>query len=325
MTPAPQDGPARDVPRADVSGQNGPVLILGGGGFLGTNMTARLVAAGRRVINVSRSHLHREPGGLARYLAPAPDRLADLVAQSSCVLHMAHGSSPATSLLAMERNLAASMELTFALMRACAEHGVRLVYLSSGGAIYGPDAPVPTPETAPTLPISPYGVEKLTAERYLHVGALHLGLDYRVLRISNPYGPWQLGLHGQGVIGTWMRRILSGQPVEIWGDGSLARDYVYVDDVLRAMERAMEHRGAARIFNIGSGTATRLDALLGHLRPLCDDRLQVIFRDSRPAHVPVSRLDVSLAQHNLGWQAEITLDSGLAATWQWMRAYNGDT
>lgn len=295
-----------------------PVLILGGGGFLGTNLTAALVAEGRRVINVSRSHLYREDGGLVFYHAPSADRLADLVALSGCVFHMAHGSSPATALLAMESNLATSMQLTFALIRACSEHGVPLVYLSSGGAIYGPDVPIPTPETAPTFPISPYGVEKLTAERYLDVGALHLGLDYRVLRISNPYGPWQLGLHGQGVIGTWMRRILNGETIEIWGDGSVARDYVYVDDVVQALLQTMRYCGSERLFNIGAGQGYSLNDLLGYLRPLCGETLCVTYRNARPAHVPVSVLDAGLAARELGWQPQVSFPEGLQRSWEWM-------
>ncbi|MEZ5714394.1 MAG: NAD-dependent epimerase/dehydratase family protein [Paracoccaceae bacterium] len=233
-----------------------PVLIVGGGGFIGTNFTDALLAAGVPVINLSRTWLVRRDDARVRYVLSDdgdPDQVARLVAGAGQVFHMAHGSSLATGLQAMEDNLTASMRLTFALMTACAAAGVPLIYLSSGGAIYGPDVPVPTPETAPTLPISPYGAEKLTAERYLHIGAVQLGLAYRVLRISNPSGPWQLGLHGQGVIGTWMRRILNGEQIEIWGDGRVIRDYVYIDDLTDALMRVRAYDGAERCFNIGSG------------------------------------------------------------------------
>ena len=299
-----------------------PVLIWGGGGFLGTNLTERMAAGGRQVINVSRSHLTRTQMQGVCYLAPDLAELADLVAQSACVIHMAHGSSPAAALPQMEANLAGSMQLTFALMRACAAHAVPLVYLSSGGAIYGPDAPVPTPESAPTYPISPYGVEKLVAERYLAIGAQQLGLAYRVLRISNPYGPWQTGLKPQGVIGIWMRNVLEGVPLELRGDGSPQYDYVYVDDVIEAMVRVMAYDGPVDTFNIGSGQGRSLKEILVQLRLLCGDGLRVNTHDAAPARVPVNVLDTSLAAQELGWRAMVDFEDGLRRSWDWMRQHH---
>lgn len=301
-----------------------PVLVLGGGGFLGTNLTQRLVAEGRKVINVSRSHVQRIEGGAVRYLAPDPAQLADLVAQSACVVHMAHGSSPATALLEMEQSLASSMQLTFSLMRACAASAVPLVYLSSGGAIYGPDVPVPTPESAPTYPISPYGAEKLVAERYLAIGGQQLGLNYRVLRISNPYGPWQLGHKSQGVIGIWMRKALSGETLQLRGDGSPLYDYVYVDDVIDAMVRVMAYDGPERTFNIGSGQGQSLNDILAHLRALYGDGLRVSTHEAAPARVPVNVLDTRLAAQKLDWQAQVTFSEGMKRSWDWMCLHHKD-
>lgn len=306
---------------AEISMPDGPVLIIGGGGFLGTNLTEHLVGAGQSVINLSRSWLTRLDDPRVTYVAHDPgdaDQLRTLVAQAGCVYHMAHGSSPSTSLQSMEDDLMTSMQLTFALMSACSEAGVLLIYLSSGGAIYGPGVPLPTPESAPTFPISPYGVSKLAAERYLHIGALHRGLEYRVLRISNPYGPWQLGRHGQGVIGTWMGQALRGETIEIWGDGSVIRDYVFVTDVIDVMIRVATYDGDVRVFNIGSGQGQSLNDILGHLKQLCGPALTVSYRPAAPSDVPVSVLETSLARTELGWHSHASLADGLAQTWRWM-------
>lgn len=310
------------IPRRDQDPK--PVLIVGGGGFIGTNFTDTLLAAGVPVINLSRTWLVRRDDARVRYVAPDdadPGQVARLVAGAGQVFHMAHGSSPATGLQAMEDNLTASMRLTFALMTACAEAGVPLIYLSSGGAIYGPEVSVPTPETAPTLPISPYGAEKLTAERYLHIGAFQLGLAYRVLRISNPYGPWQLGLHGQGVIGTWMRRILEGRKIEIWGDGRVIRDYVYIDDLSDALMRILSYDGDEHCFNIGSGEGYSLNDILAQMTRICGSKTRAVFRDAAPSHVPVSLLDAGLAARELGWRAKTGLSTGMERSWDWMRGF----
>ncbi|ARS28389.1 NAD-dependent epimerase/dehydratase family protein [Sphingomonas sp. KC8] len=299
------------------------VLIIGGGGFLGTNLTTRLRESGISVINLSRSWLFKSDDPGVRYVFADTfnrEQIEDLVSQSSCVFHMAHGSAPSTSLENMEEDLSASMRLTFALITACAQYGSRLIYLSSGGTIYGPDVMVPTIESAPTHPISPYGAAKLTAEHYLHIGELHHGLDYRVLRISNPYGPWQFGLHRQGVIGTWMRKILRNETIEIWGDGSVVRDYVYVIDVIDAMLATIQHRGNVKRFNIGSGQGHSLKELIAYLRTTIGREFQVNYRPSTPVHVPRSILNPSLARDELGWAPRVELPMGLDLSWQWMQS-----
>lgn len=304
-----------------------PVLIIGGGGFLGTNLANRLSETGHRVVSLSRSWLSPRPMQGVTHMPPAENQsqqINDLISSSSCVFHMAHGSSPSTSLGAMEDDLISSMRLNFQVIRACAASGVPLIYLSSGGAVYGKEAPIPTPENAPTLPISPYGAAKLTAEHYLHIAALHLGLDYRVLRISNPYGPWQLGTHRQGVIGTWMKQILRGGDIEIWGDGSVVRDYIFVEDVIDAMVGAMNYNGRAQIFNIGAGQGVSLNQLFSQLNAVCDRPVSCTHRDAAPADVPISVLDCALARKEFGWAPQTPLTEGLARTWQWMKAFQSD-
>ncbi len=132
------------------------------------------------------------------------------------------------------------------------------------------DAPqqIPTPETAPTDPITAYGISKLTIEKYL---ALHEHLyrsDYRVLRVTNPYGPFQTALKNQGVIAALISRAMSGESMEVWGDGSVVRDFIYIDDVIDALEAAMQDQSSHRVFNIGSGQGHSLREVIGMVERL---------------------------------------------------------
>ena len=127
---------------------------------------------------------------------------------------------------------------SLALFDICRNSGVkRIVFVSSGGTIYGPSAQIPISETAPTDPITAYGVGKLAIEKYLALYEHLFGLDYRILRVANPFGPFQIPLKNQGVIAALISRALKNEPIEIWGDGSVVRDYIYVDDVVAALEK----------------------------------------------------------------------------------------
>lgn len=297
-----------------------PVLIIGGGGFLGTNLTNRLCAQGASVINLSRSWLVQSTDAPVRYERPDPTdsgQIARLIKESALVYHMAHGFSPSTAMAQMDADLLSSMALTFQVMQACEEAEVAMIYLSSGGTVYGGTRQVPTPETAETHPISPYGLSKLTAERYLQLRRRLKGLDYRILRISNPYGPWQFGHNNQGVIGTWIHRIRTGAPIEIWGDGEVVRDYIYVDDVSGALIAAAQYDGDQRIFNIGSGEGLSLNSLVDALRDHFGTALQCNYKTAAPADVPVSILDIGLARQELDWQPKTGLQEGLRQTLAW--------
>ena len=295
-----------------------PVLILGGGGFLGINLTDRLLGKGASVTSYSRSFLTtRSHPGITYEEAGEGDlpRLERLIGESALVYHMAHGFTAATPRATITDRLPALMELNNTVMRACRTHGVPLIYLSSGGTVYGRAETVPTPETAPTAPINFYGITKLAAERYF---TTEPGLDCRVLRISNPYGPWQFGLGGQGVIGTWMQRLQHGETLTIRGDGEAARDYVYIDDVVDALLAVAGREGSDRLFNVGSGRRLSLNELLQAFRELFGTDLPCHYIPAVPSDVPVSVLDIARAEHALGWRPTVGLDDGLRRTLAWL-------
>jgi UDP-glucose 4-epimerase len=195
----------------------------------------------------------------------------------------------------------------------------KVVFSSSGGTVYGVPTRLPVDESHPTLPITSYGVHKLTIEKYLHLNhALH-GLDYCVLRIANAYGERQRTETAQGAVSVFLERILRGQPLEVWGDGSVVRDYVYVADIVRAFIATLGDPGEARIFHIGAGAGVSLAQLIEAIGAVVGRPPAVEYTPGRRFDVPASVLDCSLARRVLGWQASTPLAEGLRRTYDWMR------
>ncbi len=203
------------------------------------------------------------------------------------------------------------LELVDQLGEACRP----LTFLSSGGTVYGRTDIFPTPEDAPTAPLSVYGITRLTAERFvLRYGAIH-GVPVRILRIANAYGPGQTGARGQGIIGTTLEHCLSGEPVVVFGDGSVSRDFVHVEEIGHATASLVNVSGGPQVVNIGSGTdvsLTEVQKLTQEItgRPLAIDR-----RPGRDFDVPRVQLDIRVLQNLIDYRPRPFRD-GIAATWR---------
>lgn len=300
------------------------VAVIGAGGFLGTNLARFLRSRVKDVRCFGRTRAFPDAiQGLSWVTGELADvRLAATVAGCDVVVHLASTSTPATA----DRDIVADAEAnvmgTLRLMEHCVAGGVgRLVFLSSGGTIYGIPSRIPTPESAPTDPITAYGVAKLAIEKYLEIFRRRHGLDYRILRVANIYGPYQTADKGQGVVAAFLARALAESPLDIWGDGQVIRDYVFVADVAEAVWAAMFHTGSHRTFNIGGGTGTSVLQIAAIIERLVGCPLTRNFHPARPVDVPISVLDHSLATRELGWNPDVALDQGLAQALAWMRQY----
>lgn len=200
----------------------------------------------------------------------------------------------------------------------------RVVYVSSGGVVYGEPEEIPTPETAPKLPLSPYGVSKLAGEQYLHYYRRVHGLEYVALRYGNVYGPRQ-DPHGEaGVVAIFSKRLLAGQELHIFGDGEQTRDYVYVKDVVQANLRAAsmelpEGDGGLdeRAFNVATGTGTSVNRLADLVEAVSGLRTARTFRSPRRGELRHSTLDVSRFSRR-GWAPRHSLRDGLRETFEWI-------
>lgn len=299
-------------------------LVLGGGGFLGLNLCNALAAAGAEVKALGRSAVL--PDALDPQVEWVSGNLSDRVALSAAVegqdivFHLIGGSVPESSNRDPAAELAAGPLATVYLLDICRAAKVRkLVFASSGGTVYGIPSSVPIPESAPTDPISAYGIGKLVVEKHLHL-YLHLhGFDYQVLRIANPYGRFQLGHKKQGLIGTLLYRALHGLPVEIWGRGDVTRDFIHVDDVTAAFLLAIDYEGRHRVMNVGSEVGLSvLQIVDGIEAALGRGPLKRVHQPGRAADVPINVLDTALLRAETGWRPRVSWPDGLKDTIAWM-------
>jgi UDP-glucose 4-epimerase len=197
-----------------------------------------------------------------------------------------------------------------------AGEGTAVVFASTGGAIYG-ECERPAREDDPRRPLSPYGVAKLAGEEYLAGWNRLHGTRHGALRFGNVYGPRQeAGLEG-GVVAIFLNAMAAGENTTIYGDGRQTRDFVHVDDVVRAVLLAP---GTAGVFNVGSGVETSVLELHERCRAVSGDRREPTFAAAREGDVQRSVLDVSLAARELAWRPEVSLAKGLLGTWEWMQS-----
>jgi UDP-glucose 4-epimerase len=299
-------------------------IVLGGGGFLGINLCRRLVASGFRVRAFGRRCLFPESlGGAEWYQGDFSDgaALANALESFDTVFHLVHTTTPQSANLDIASDLESNVAATLTMLEHCRKLGMkRVVFVSSGGIVYGAPAVVPTPETAPTDPISAYGISKLAIEKYLELYRHLHGLDYRILRVSNPFGPFQVPHKNQGIVASLISRGLKGERVEIWGDGSVVRDFLYVDDVVDALLAAAEDRSAERIFNIGGGRGRSVREVIAAIENLLNLRLEIDWRRGRPVDIPVSTLAIERARDCLGWAPRTSFEEGLAKTIAWWQS-----
>ena len=235
------------------------------------------------------------------------------------VFHLVGTTLPADSNSRPSFDLQSNVIGTVGLLEACVRHRVtRLVFASSGGTVYGEPGKIPIPEDHPTDPLCSYGISKLTIEKYLQLFHRLYGLDYTVLRIANPYGRYQKSSSGQGIITALLAKIREGQTITIWGDGSVVRDYIYIDDVCSAFVKALTHTSAHRIFNIGTGIGTSIADLLVKIARVTGMEPKTEYSAGRSVDVSTNVLDPARANQYLGWCAQTDCDTGLRKTWDWI-------
>lgn len=285
---------------------NDRAAVIGAAGFLGSALSARLRGAGATEVA---SYTRRQP-----FLTSA-GRLDDGVLRARTVFWLASSVRPATAgdrpdLVASDRAALESL-----IDRLGASHReARLVTVSSGGTVYDTSRPAPYNESSAVKPVHAYGVAMLDIERL--VGAVPGSV---VLRVSNAYGPGQAARHGQGVIAHWLNAVKAGQAIHLVGDDQVARDYVFIDDVVDALVAVADSVDPPAVVNVGSGRPTTLAQLALLVSELVRPHVLDVHRD--PARVfdsPSTWLDVSLAAQRLGWTAQTPLRNGLELTWKSM-------
>nr|AHE14618.1 UDP-glucose 4-epimerase [uncultured bacterium] len=311
------------------------VLVTGAAGFIGSHLIDALLEAGHTVIgidnlatgrlaNLSAAHQHNRtrPGAfrLAIVDITTPE-LTEVVlrAQPEAICHLAAQINVRTSVADPLADARINILGTVNLLHAAHRAGVRrLVYAASGGSLYGPTAAVPTPESTPADPASPYGASKAAAELYLGAFAHLYGLETTSLALANVYGPRQDASGEAGVITVFAAALLAGRPTVIYGDGSATRDYVYVTDVAAAFIAAVDAPVTGRV-NIGTGVQTSVRALHRLIATAVGRPDTPQFAPVRAGELAVSALDAGLARTRLGWTPAVGLAEGIEATVAWLR------
>ncbi|CAN5774243.1 SDR family oxidoreductase [soil metagenome] len=308
------------------------VLVTGGAGFIGSHVADRYLAEGCEVTvldDLSTGRRERVPAEAAFVELGLEDpRLDEVLAEGrfDTVSHHAAQIDVRVSVDDPLRDARTNVTGLLHLLEGTRRHGSsRIVYVSSGGVVYGEPEEIPTPERHPKLPLSPYGVGKLAGEHYLAYYAAVHGVEYAALRYSNVYGPRQ-DPHGEaGVVAIFGLRILSGEPITIFGDGEQERDYVYVGDVAEANWLAATaplppaRHIDARAWNIGTGRGTSVNELADLLMRVAGREVDRRRAGERPGELRRSVLECSRAVTELGWRARTALDEGLARTMEFLR------
>lgn len=307
------------------------VLLTGGAGFIGSRVAAALLAAGHRVVvvdDLSAGDRSRVPEGASFHrIDVASDELSALVAaeRPDVIDHHAAQISVVASTRDPKADARTNVLGTLNVLDCARRHGVRkVIYISSGGAVYG-DADVERiPETWPPAPLSPYAIHKLTGEHYLRYFRAQHGLAFTTLRYANVYGPGQDPFGEAGVVAIFCTKLLRGEtpvlnayPEEPAG---MARDYVYVEDVAAANLAALD-RGDDGAFNIGTGVAVRTRELLETIARLLGRECRFTAAGPRPGDLRRSCLDNRRALEVLGWRPAHDLEAGLAKTVAWFQRH----
>ena len=301
-------------------------LVLGGCGFIGSHVVERLLRDGHSVRVFDKSHIDESN------IAPFRDRIS-LVAGDftnvvdvyaaledvEIVFHYVGTTLPQTSMENLAYDIETNVLAGVRLLEACLKNDVkRIIFSSSGGTVYGVPQKTPIPEDHPTDPICSYGVTKLAIEKYIALfNRLH-GLDCRVIRYANPYGPRQRIHASQGAVAVFLGNVLENQPITIWGDGTVKRDYVYVRDAADATVRLATEEHPAGIYNVGSERAASLNKLVDTIKKVTGRNVEVNYTKARRIDVPVNVLDIGKISAALGWRPETDLEEGIRKTWEWL-------
>src|SRR5918998_206854 len=296
------------------------ILLTGGAGFIGSHVAGRLLERSHEVAvvdDLSTGRRQNVPKGAQFFKedirSGCEEIFRDFGPQALC--HQAAQMDVRRSVREPDFDAEVNVLGTVRLLQNCADHGVgKVVFASTGGAIYGEQRVLPATEDHPLYPVSPYGVSKLAGERYMHYYHVQLGLPYAALRYANVYGPRQ-DPHGEaGVVAIFCGNLARGKPSTINGGGGQTRDYVYVEDVARANVLALEDGVPSGAYNIGTGVETSVNRLYDLLMGISARDLPARHGPSKPGEQLRSCVDPTLAARTFDWYAETDIHAGLEQT-----------
>ena len=301
-------------------------LIYGGGGFIGSHLAEELLSQGYKVtvfdkLNFSQRNLQNVVDKI-RIIEGDFNNIIDIrksLEDIDYVFHLVSSTLPAGSnenpVYDAESNLISSLRL----FRECSDRKVKkVIFLSSGGTVYGVPDSIPISEEHPTKPICSYGIIKKTIEDYMYLFHQLHNLDYNVFRLSNPYGERQNPYAAQGAVAVFLNKILKDEEIVIWGDGEVVRDYIYIKDAAKALVTSLTADSKFKLFNLSAGIGYSLNQIIDVIKIVTGKTdVKIRYQEKRSFDVPVSVLDNSLIARELGWKPETSLNAGIEATYKY--------
>lgn len=301
------------------------VLVTGGAGFIGSHIVDRFVQEGHEVVvaddlstgkkkNINRAARFYK----ADILSPKIKKILqkekpDVISHHAAQMDVRR--SVADPLFDAQVNILGFLNVLENAVRCGTK---KLIFASSGGAVYGEQQIFPAPETHPTHPVSPYGISKLSGEHYLHYYERAAGLNYVALRYANVYGPRQDPFGEAGVVAIFNQKILLNEQPIINGNGKQTRDYVFVEDVIEAHMAALEE-GVRGIFNVGTGVETSVNQLFRHLVDITGSKAREVYGPEKRGEQLRSSLDYSKLKKVSDWEAKVPITEGLSKTVEYFR------
>lgn len=294
--------------------------MTGGAGFIGSHLVDALLADGQRVSvidDLSSGDARRVSQDAEFHQIDIVDRDALDTVVDACepqaIFHLAAQSSVTVSVTDPARDCAVNVQGTLNVLEAATRHRAPVAFTSTGGALYGNEAPIPTPEDRIPAPLAPYGASKWAGEAYIRTWTASSGVPHAICRLGNVYGPRQ-SPHGEaGVVAIFTHHLYTGRSPKIFGEGRPTRDYVHVADVVAALRAAS---GVAGVFNVATGVETDVMTIWNTLLEVAGANLEPTLAPLRAGELERSCMDPSRARQELGWQAQVKLEDGLRQTYE---------
>lgn len=303
------------------------VIVFGGAGFIGTNLAIELVKNPENEITLvdkSESFFRHINELNLRVNIKEMDfsentDFDSLLSGQDIVYHLVSSTVPTTSNQHIADELKSNVVVTACLLDACVRTSIKkVVFVSSGGTVYGKESGGALKESTPTNPISSYGVQKITIEKLLYLYKYMFGLDYRIIRLANPYGPYQRPNGILGAVTTFTYKALKKEPITVFGDGSVIRDFIYIDDAINGILNIVEGDSHYKTFNLGCGYGTSIKQVLGTVQEALGIEMDINYKPGRMVDVPENFLDISRYESVHGKLDPLPLKDGIVKTANFM-------
>ncbi|MBQ9334654.1 MAG: NAD-dependent epimerase/dehydratase family protein [Lachnospiraceae bacterium] len=304
-------------------------VVLGAAGFIGTNLSKALSTnADDKVVAIDEKAEYFDKclytDNIERIAVDYKniESYESALIDADIVFHLISTNNPSSSNIHISEDITENVSISISVLEACVrQKAKRVLFLSSGGTVYGDRDRYPIKEEDETFPITTYGIQKLTIEKLFYLyGYIH-DLNYVIVRLSNPYGPYQRPNGRLGALSTFTYRALKDEEIIVYGDGSVIRDYIYIDDAIEAIINIAKRENTDRIYNIGSGKGTSINELISWIGSALDKPLSVKYQEKRQVDLKENVLDPKKYTDQFGKLCQTPLDEGIRLTADFLKKY----